>query len=61
MAEAGALPAEFAEEPAAMAKFRNRRVHLCWEVDDRQVHAVRRSRLGDLSRFVERTAKFRSD
>jgi uncharacterized protein YutE (UPF0331/DUF86 family) len=58
MAEAGALPPAFAEDLAAMAKFRNRLVHLYWEVDDRQVHAIMQSRLGDLGRFLELTAKF---
>jgi uncharacterized protein YutE (UPF0331/DUF86 family) len=58
MAEAGGLPAAFAEDLAAMAKFRNRLVHLYWEIDDRQVHAIMQSRLGDLSRFLELTASF---
>lgn len=58
MAEAGALPPAFADELAAMAKFRNRLVHLYWEVDDRQVHAIMQSRLGDLRRFLELTASF---
>jgi uncharacterized protein YutE (UPF0331/DUF86 family) len=58
MSEAGALPQAFAEELAAMAKFRNRRVHLYGEVDDRQVHALMQTRLGDLGRFLDLTASF---
>jgi uncharacterized protein YutE (UPF0331/DUF86 family) len=58
MAEAGALPSAFAEDLAAMAKFRNRLVHLYWEVDDRQVRAITQNRLGDLGRFLELTASF---
>jgi uncharacterized protein YutE (UPF0331/DUF86 family) len=52
MAEAGALSPEFAEELVAMGKFRNRLVHLYWEVDDRQVHQFLCSRLSDFSRFL---------
>jgi uncharacterized protein YutE (UPF0331/DUF86 family) len=52
MAEAGALSPEFAEELVGMGKFRNRLVHLYWEVDDRQVHQLLRSRLPDFNRFV---------
>lgn len=40
MAEAGALPPEFSEELVGMGKFRNRLVHLYWEVDDCQVHRL---------------------
>lgn len=58
LAESGALEASFAEELAAMARFRNRLVHLYWEVDDRQVHRLLQSRLGDLSRFLEAMAKY---
>jgi uncharacterized protein YutE (UPF0331/DUF86 family) len=36
MAEAGGLAADFAEELAALARFRNRLAHLCWEVDNRR-------------------------
>lgn len=58
MAEAGGLAPTFAEDLAAMAKFRNRLVHLYWEVDDRQVHELLRNRLNDLSRFLAAIAAF---
>lgn len=58
MAEAGGFPPAFAEELVAMAKFRNRLVHLYWEVDDRQVHKFLRNRLGDLKRFLGAIAVF---
>lgn len=58
MAEAGALPPEFAEELVAMGKFRNRLVHLYWEVDDRQVHQLLRNRLPDFSRFLKALAEY---
>jgi uncharacterized protein YutE (UPF0331/DUF86 family) len=56
MAEVGGLAADFAEELAATAEFRNRLVHLNWEVDNRQVHALMKNRLGDLFRFLEAIA-----
>jgi uncharacterized protein YutE (UPF0331/DUF86 family) len=52
MAEAGALPPEFAEDLTAMGKFRNRLVHLYWKVDDRQVHQFLHSRLPVFNRFM---------
>ncbi len=58
LAESGVLEVSFAEELGAMAKFRNRLVHLYWEVDDRQVHSLLTSRLGDLSRFLEAMAGY---
>ena len=58
MAEAGALSSEFAEELVAMGKFRNRLVHLYWEVDDRQVHQFLCSRLSDFSRFLAAMADY---
>ncbi|MFH0959442.1 MAG: HepT-like ribonuclease domain-containing protein [Pseudomonadota bacterium] len=34
-----------------MAKFRNRLVHLYGEIDDRKVHAIIQTDLGDIERF----------
>lgn len=58
MAEAGALSPEFAEELVSMGKFRNRLVHLYWEVDDRQVHQLLCSRLPDFKRFLNAMANY---
>jgi len=58
MGEAGALDPDFAEELRNMAKFRNRLVHLYWEVDDRQLHDILQSRLDDFKRFVDSMARF---
>jgi uncharacterized protein YutE (UPF0331/DUF86 family) len=41
-----------------MGKFRNRLVHLYWEVDGLQVHRLLRSRLGDFSRFLSAMAAY---
>lgn len=58
MEEVGAFPFDFSEELKNMAKFRNRLVHLYWEVDDSQVFEILQSKLGDFKRFLDSIAKF---
>jgi uncharacterized protein YutE (UPF0331/DUF86 family) len=41
-----------------MARFRNRLIHLYWEVDDEQVYEILQSRLDDFKTFLDRTAAF---
>ena len=58
MSEAGAIEESFAEELKNMARFRNRLVHLYWEVDDRQVHHFLQTRLADFKCFLDALAVF---
>ena len=58
MTEAGALEKEFADRLRDMAKFRNRLVHIYWEVDERQIHEILRTRLGDFGAFVGALSNF---
>jgi len=58
MSEVGALDEAFSDELKKMAKFRNRLVHLYWEVGDKQVHDILRSRLGDFKRFLDAIGSF---
>lgn len=58
MSEAGAIEQEFAQELRNMAKFRNRLVHLYWEVDDKQVHEILQNRLDDFKTFLDDISKF---
>ena len=58
MSEAGALEKEFADRLRDMAKFRNRLVHIYWEVDERQVHEILRTRLGDFGVFAGALSNF---
>ena len=58
ISEVGAFDSEFAEELKNMAKFRNRLVHLYWEIDDRQLYDVLQSRLGDFKKFLDHIAQF---
>jgi uncharacterized protein YutE (UPF0331/DUF86 family) len=58
MAEARALENGFAQQLRSMAKFRNRLVHLYWEVNDRQVQEILQSRLDDFKTFLDSLSTF---
>jgi len=58
MAEAGAFDADFSDELRNMAKFRNRLVHLYWQVDDQQLYEIVQSRLDDFKKFLDSISKF---
>jgi len=58
MAEEGALDLEFSQELRNMAKFRNRLVHLYWEVGDHQVYEILQNRFGDFKKFLNSIATF---
>jgi len=58
MSEAGAFDSKFAEALRNMAKFRNRLVHLYWELDERQVYDILQNRLVDFKKFLDYLAKF---
>ena len=57
LVEASVLPAALGEPLRAMARFRNRLVHLYWDVDDARVHEYLRDGLGDLERFGQAIAR----
>jgi uncharacterized protein YutE (UPF0331/DUF86 family) len=52
LVESSLCPAELKPSLMAMARFRNRLVHLYWEVDDALVHQYLQERLGDLDLFA---------
>ena len=58
MSETGAFDSDFAETLRNMAKFRNRLVHLYWELDERQVYDILQTRLVDFKKFLDYLAKF---
>lgn len=58
MEEVGAFDADFSDELKKMAKFRNRLVHLYWEIDDLQVHGILQERLYDFKKFLDSMARF---
>jgi len=58
MSEEGAFDTEFSKELVKMAKFRNRLVHLYWEIDDTVIYKVLEGNLGDLNKFIKLIAGF---
>jgi uncharacterized protein YutE (UPF0331/DUF86 family) len=52
LAEHGVLDADFGARLGGMARFRNRLVHVYWDVDDRRVSEYLQESLGDLDRFA---------
>jgi uncharacterized protein YutE (UPF0331/DUF86 family) len=52
LGEAGIVPQEFAAQLANMARFRNRLVHIYWEVDEAEVHRLLSAGVADLERFL---------
>jgi uncharacterized protein YutE (UPF0331/DUF86 family) len=58
MSEEGALREEFSDELVNMAKFRNRLVHLYWEVKDKQVYEILQTRLDDFKKLLDALSNF---
>jgi len=52
LGKAGVLPREFADRLVTMTLFRNRLVHIYWEVDDAELHRLLTDGVEDLERFV---------
>jgi uncharacterized protein YutE (UPF0331/DUF86 family) len=57
LVEQGLLPAGSRDSLRAMARFRNRLVHLYWDVDDARVHEYLRDGLGDIEQFGNAIAR----
>ena len=58
LAEAGVLGEELLLPLAAMARFRNRLVHLYWDVEDARVYRYLQDSIEDLKRFSEAIARY---
>ena len=52
LVENGIVPAELKDSLMATARFRNRLVHLYWDVDDRKIYEYLQTALGDLESLV---------
>jgi uncharacterized protein YutE (UPF0331/DUF86 family) len=52
LSEAGIVDADFAVELKKMARFRNRLVHLYWDVDVMELRRILTSRLDDFETFI---------
>ncbi len=49
---------DFCDTLVQMAKFRNRLVHLYWQIDDVQVLEIIQSRLDDFKKFIDDLSAF---
>ncbi len=58
MGEKGAFDDEFSEQLVKMAKFRNRLVHLYWEVDDARIYKILEENLEDFIKFIKLIAGY---
>lgn len=61
LAEAGAFNADFLEKLKAMARFRNRLVHVYFDVSDEKLYEFLRKDLPDFERFLDEFGAFISD
>ena len=58
LGEQGAFKKSFVDNLKEMAKFRNRLVHLYWEIDDNHIYNILQVRLGDFKTYLNQTAIF---
>lgn len=58
LGEYGVVDKQFVNELRNMARFRNRLVHIYWEVDDGQVYEIMRTRLKDFKTFTDHVSSF---
>ena len=58
MSEEGAFDIKFSGQLVKMAKFRNRLVHLYWEIDDTTIYKILEGNLGDLNKLIKLIAGF---
>jgi uncharacterized protein YutE (UPF0331/DUF86 family) len=58
LSEVGAFDPSFSEQLVKMAKFRNRLVHLYWEIDDSRIYSILEDHLADLKKFIDSIASF---
>ena len=52
MEEIGAIDKAFALELTQMARFRNRLVHIYWDIDDPEIFRIIQERLHDIKKFL---------
>jgi uncharacterized protein YutE (UPF0331/DUF86 family) len=58
LGEQGAFENSFTNELKDMAKFRNRLVHIYWEIDDNKIYEILLTRLDDFKYFLDKLAEF---
>lgn len=58
MEEKGAFDSEFTNSLIQMARFRNRLVHIYWDIDDAELFRIIQTRLADIRRFLKDFGNF---
>ncbi|MBS3817975.1 DUF86 domain-containing protein [bacterium] len=58
LGENGAFENSFVERLKEMARFRNRLVHIYWEIDENQIYNILQNRLGNFKTFLNQLARF---
>jgi uncharacterized protein YutE (UPF0331/DUF86 family) len=58
LGEKGAFEKSFVNDLKEMAKFRNRLVHIYWEIDENLIYDILLTRLGDFKKLLNQLAKF---
>ena len=58
LVERGAFDEEYTNTLIQMARFRNRLVHIYWEVDDNELYRIIQTRLQDIRDFLKKFGKF---
>jgi uncharacterized protein YutE (UPF0331/DUF86 family) len=58
MEENGVFDADFTNALIQMARFRNRLVHIYWDIDDAEIYRIILTRLQDIRRFLKEVGNF---
>lgn len=58
LAERGAFDEPFTNTLIQMVRFRNRLVHIYWEVDAAELHRIIQTRLDDIRNFLKKFGAF---
>lgn len=58
MAEKGVISEDLMEKLIEMAKFRNRLVHIYWEVDDEIIYVIIKDDICDIEEFIDKFMDF---
>lgn len=58
LAENGAFERDFLPILRDMVKFRNRLVHIYWEIDDEQVYSILRNNISDIKKLLKDIIRF---
>lgn len=58
MEEQGLIDAEFAERLQRMARFRNRLIHIYWDIDDETIYSLLQEDICDIEEFLAEYLQF---